>query len=483
MDATCKRCWRVAALACLFTAACSAPAGAQRITLRVLSPVRAVAGDSTNARLTFIATTRDGRPWSGSPDSLTQHIRMTYGSDDDRATRYATHAPSIIANSEVRVVLVLAVDVSGSMGYPPENYAERMEPLQRALLSFLHESSKRSNLWVRLVPFGEVLPYELKGYVQSGDPTEWEGRYLAPSRPADAALLDKAVEQIAEFVKVSHERHEKTGQVVDTGLWCAVDEGISIVRKVTGDPSSEFAGAAGALVLLTDGRNDLGVHANEGQCASYDQITMLKSSVDVLAERHRLPAVRVIAFGSEAQAGADTIETAFSAAPQVAKVEAVATGAAASDEIDRVYNAVWENMSSLWYVDLRLPKDADTSPPGISPVPEHGSAEVDSTKTPPRRIVTLFMPSPLGEMRTRGRLLAIGVGGLVLLALTSAWNIFRFRQRGSARPEPSPPIPHRAPEPPQGGDEGRGISVQEWTRRQAAKSKRSGDNDPQGGSS
>ncbi len=409
------------------------------ITPKYISYLGRGQGNTILVRVFFEATDR-GRAYLGSRQALASKIFM----NGIPLSNYQIGLPSVVVeDARTPVLLVLAIDVSGSMG--GMRYQERMGPLRDALTGFIDIARKYENLWVSLVPFGHECPHPLGKWYS----TEWGGRCLRPADPNHRELLITGIEDMAAFVQAGKEH-----KVVDTGLWFAMFRGAEMVKTFL-DSVPDLSGGIGALVLLTDGKNDL-VNYPDVEAASYDTAT-----VNGLLRKPECPPVHAICFGSEA--AADEIRSgAFRAAANKTSMKRVNTGKDAASELLRAYHDILARECKTWYIDIALPPTFDLVNPVIT-----GWSEGDGKARGSSRLCMLFLPSPLRTMSVKDRLLVIGISGLGLLIICNVWYIARYRlgrshvrsvTRHEALP-PKRPLAKGVQEVP------RGMSVQEWERR------------------
>lgn len=424
MPRDCRYAWPAMGIVLLMSTAAAA-----QDTLKV-QQLQPIGSGGSDARLTFEITGHDGKPWEGNPDSLSKIVYLKYSSQSDQPLKtYEAGPPALLDTKGVPIVLILAVDVSGSMGWMPADFAQRMAPLADALKAFIQSSASRPNLWMTLVPFGHEYPFPIS--TDGGDPAAWSGKYLRPSAPAEANALLGGVDMISDFVKQSQPRYGRTHHIVDTGLWCALDGGIRQALRLTHD-NSQFALAKVVLVLLTDGKNDLRNHP-DCNCAGYD-LPSLQNTVGALAAKLSLPMVKVLAFGPDASV--EELQQVFVDAGTQGSVQPVQTGQTSAAALEDAYRAVYTPLGNTWAVDLHLPKPGDIELPRF-----HLAGASDNE----RFIGTLFMPTPLGTMSVKGRLLAIGFGGLALVAMFSIWS---FLKAGRGTESEGIPASDPGPAPP-----------------------------------
>lgn len=397
------------------------------------------AADSKKLLRVYFDATDEGKPYQGSRDELARMVLVN--GVPAKEYLFEGRAPEIAEkDTTVDIVFVLGIDVSGSMG--GSNYDERMGPLSDALRSFVDKSSEFENLWLTLLPFGHECPFDLAQWGSS----EWEGKYLRPSNPDDLVRLKTGIDGIASFVRASGEH-----KVVDTGLWLAMFQGITGITKMS-QGETQFKGASGALILLTDGKNDLENQPPDARANSYT-----KEMVNGLFLNPDAPMVYALAFGSEAAAD-DIVTGAFKDTGNKTSLKRVGTGTDAASELSSAYVAILEKEAKAWSMVLALPDAVDAM-----------NLRITGTEGPGPLVCMLFLPSPLFDMTSTHRLLVIGISGLALVALCNVWYLARYKLGRRPARAATPREPSAAPviPPPRQvvEDTPRGMSVQEWERR------------------
>jgi hypothetical protein len=221
-------------------------------------------------------------------------------------------------------------------------------------------------------------------------------------------------------------------------------EGISMIQAFP-DSEPRFARAGAALVVLTDGENDMEKHP-EKPCARVTD-TIVKR----LIQNVQAPPMYFLAFGPEVPV--DSIATVFAGCEDKTRILEIGTGEDATSELGKAYMDILKEEAHSWYVDLEFEKDVDLKNLTITT----------------GFLGMLFLPSPLVEMTLRGRLLVIGIAGLALIVLANIWYLYRYRW-GIRQVPPAQAVRtdtegSRHVRKPEAEDTPRGMSVQEWERR------------------
>jgi hypothetical protein len=224
-------------------------------------------------------------------------------------------------------------------------------------------------------------------------------------------------------------------------------EGISMIQ---GFPDSEprFARSGAALVVLTDGENDMDRHP-EKPCARVTDTIVKKLILNVQA-----PPVYFLAFGPEVPV--DSIAGVFHGCEDKTRILEIGTGEDAASELGKAYMDILKEEAHSWYVDLEFEKGVDLK-----------NLRITVGEGP--FLGMLFLPSPLVKMTTRGRLLVIGIAGLALILLANIWYLYRYRwairQAPAAQPVKTETEATRQVRRQETEETPRGMSVQEWERR------------------
>ncbi len=344
----------------------------------------------------------------------------------------------------VPMVFLLVIDVSGSMGgygswRGMQNYDRRMKPLRDALLGFIANNAL-PHVYVRLYPFGHLVPHPVEVPRSNQDLEAWQGRYL-PLTGDGADALEQGVTDIDGFVRDGHRN-------VDTSLFAAYREGIRELGEAAALP--EYRGAKRVLILLTDGMND-----PRQAPQAYRDLTVDDVLATIAAEGS--PAVYTIGFGLDDPETIATMENV--ARLGNADFTPVAEGQDAAAMLHAAYEDVVELEGRSWYVDVDTGKSRKR-------VAIEGTG-ISVGDAPPMNDRMLLLPSAGVEISTRYRLIALDLIGLLVAGLLAVWFFFYQRRIDASEREAD-----SAP----GGDEApsgeietvslAGMSVQAWRRQQ-----------------
>jgi len=324
----------------------------------------------------------------------------------ERAITYAgrplrpTAGPSRVTGdgSVVPIAMVLALDVSSSMGGP--NYDYRMSQVREALIHFLDNVAGNENLWISLLPFGHDVPQNI--WPLETLPT-WSSTFL-PLTNANAEVLKKAISEIARYSQYSDES-------IETSLNAAYCIAQSRLLEHL-PPSLMNQGAKTVLVVLTDGVNSPGEKAPpEFQPA----LLPFESVVQRLSRGDAAPTY-TIGFALGAHANMEMVKLA-SEVPN-AHFIAVMQGHAASISLSETYADIFTVEGSSWYLDF----DTGLTNAELVSDPLSQIAIDNVSIVPPSSMI--FLPSVLADWNPRS-LTMLAITFVVLAVLFVAWLLFR----------------------------------------------------------
>lgn len=284
-------------LICLLLCCCAVPSAAQGggapfIHIETHQRVPGTSpGGTVLVKVWFVATKEKLEPdafptedqlWSG---DITQH-------HDQLLWRYR---PLDIVRASATpasdLAFLFAVDVSGSMAGP--QYDDKLRAVCGALRRFVSENSGSPHVYVRLVPFGHDVPYDVPIQWEQLGAGDWRREYISLT-PGGAARLGRAIDDIESFG-----RSLLIGNV-DTALYAAFIYGVGDLMDLP--PHLAALMPKPVLVLLTDGQNDLLNNPGNQNASLTLQDVMNTLMPESKEAQQQIPRVHTIGFDLGASA-------------------------------------------------------------------------------------------------------------------------------------------------------------------------------------
>jgi len=311
-----------------------------------------------------------------------------------------TAGPSRVASDEsiVPIAMVLALDVSSSMGGP--NYDYRMSQVREALIRFVGNVERSENLWISLLPFGHNVPQLVRPLET---PPEWSRTFL-PLTSSNAVVLTNAISDIARFSRYSDDS-------IETSLNAAYIIGQSRLSEYLPE-NLKSQGAKTVLIVLTDGINSPGEKAPTEYQPEHLPI---ESVVERLSQGDAAPTYTIgFALGAQGDQVMRRLEKDVPNAHFVAVVQ----GQAASVSLSETYDEIFTVEGSSWFLDF----DTGLTNAELVRDPLSQIKIDDVSIVPPSAMI--FLPSVLAEWDPRPlAMMAITIFALFILFV--AWRLFR----------------------------------------------------------
>lgn len=246
--------------------------------------------------------------------------------------------------SQVPLVFLFAIDVSGSMGGSASDallqaYERRMAPLVQGLGDFV-AGDDNPNVYVRLYPWGHLIPQHVAVDGSDQRLDAWEGQYL-PLDETGKPALRQGIDDINQFVMQSDGN-------VNTALYGACLRGVQELDEAIKRDERFRNRAKPILVLLTDGENDPTLSQPEIQ-----DLTLPRIIADLGRIDPPIP-VYTIGFGlDEPRAESDLKQIAQAYAGKYFSVD---DGYDAASKLLQAYEGLVEFEGNQWVVqvDTRL---------------------------------------------------------------------------------------------------------------------------------
>lgn len=364
---------------------------------------------------------------------------------------------SMAAADTSDIAFLLAVDVSGSMA--GDAYDQRLGAVCAALRAFAERNRGNSRVWIRLIPFGHDVPYDVLTRVTQPGGGDWWDEYIGLTDDGTARLL-AALKDIESFGKSASINN------VDTALYAAFVLGVQELMDLP--PRFDGIVPKPVLVVLTDGRNDLHNYPDNSNASVSleDVVGVLKPQGQGRAQL--VPRVYTIGFalGGQDHKKMSEIE---SISPRVHFRE-VRDLQDASEQLTKIYEDILSiETKSRWFEFDTGWTEVNLAKYGLPPFNRVGGPGAPGFQRPPLEVMVLA-PSPIvsrPEQRDRMRIFAIAAAvilGAGLLLFFTGSRVPRDtegaeevtdEQRGKALGEDEKPKPIRT----------NIMSVQEWERR------------------